>query len=153
MKFSPGGARTWATYYGGTGGDQGRSTAVDPSGNVFLAGVTGSASAISSGGFQNTLAGSSDNFMVKFNSSGSRLWATYYGGPGYDDFPSIAVDAVGNVFLAGYTHPRHARGFQNRMVVEEMPPWSQFLGLVFGGPEHLVAKVRLPSVEVAGMSS
>ena len=49
-------ARIWATYYGSTGDDAAYSTAVDGSGNVYLAETKSSAS-IASGGHQNTLGG------------------------------------------------------------------------------------------------
>ena len=47
--------------------------------------------------------GSSDAFLVKFNSSGVRQWGTYYGGTGYDYSFSCATDASGNIYLSGYT--------------------------------------------------
>ena len=96
-------ARIWATYYGSTGDDAVYSTAVDPSGNVYLAGQTKSSGSIASGGHQNTYGGNYDAFLVKFDASGSRLWATYYGGTLEDGGYSCAVDGSGNVYLAGYT--------------------------------------------------
>ncbi len=62
------GTRLWGTYYGGASLDYGHSTAVDASGNVYLAGVTNNPSGIASGGFNNTYAGGSgggDAFLVK----------------------------------------------------------------------------------------
>jgi hypothetical protein len=104
VKFNSGGIRQWATYYGGSSTDYGRSCAVDGSGNVYLAGQTISTSGIASGGHQDTLGGSSsDAFLVKFNSAGIRQWATYYGGSGLDAGYSCAVDGSGNVYLTGYT--------------------------------------------------
>jgi hypothetical protein len=96
----------WATYYGGTGFEDGYSCAVDGSGNVYLAGQTNSATNIASGGHQNTITGfigSTDAFLVKFNSSGTRQWATYYGGQNSDCGRSCTIDASGNIYLAGYT--------------------------------------------------
>jgi hypothetical protein len=77
------------------------SCVVDASGNVYLAGSTnGSTNAIAAGGHQNTYGGA---FLVKFNATGIRLWATYYGGSGNDGAHSCAVDGSGNVYLAGST--------------------------------------------------
>ncbi|HMC98087.1 MAG TPA: SBBP repeat-containing protein, partial [Flavobacteriales bacterium] len=93
----------WSTYYGGSDHDFGEATAVDAAGNVYVAGSTLSDAAIASGGHQNDQAGSYDAFLAKFDASGTRLWATYYGGPNDDFGYSCAVDADGNVYLAGQT--------------------------------------------------
>ncbi|MBI2268809.1 MAG: SBBP repeat-containing protein [Bacteroidetes bacterium] len=117
VKFNGAGARLWATYYGGTGSDQGKSVAADALGNIYLAGQTTSTTGIASAGFQNIFGGTFDAFLVKFNSvSGTRLWATYYGGMSGDYGQSIATDALGNVYLAGYTVSTAgiaSTGFQN----------------------------------------
>jgi hypothetical protein len=104
VKFNSAGVRQWATYYGGTSDDSGYSCAVDGSGNVYLAGDTYSASNIDAGGHQDTIGGGDDAFLVKFNSTGTRQWATYYGGTGFEDGYSCAVDGSGNVYLAGQTN-------------------------------------------------
>ncbi len=100
----------WATYYGGSDihnlGDQGNSCSVDASGNVFLAGSTGSSSSIASPGAQQGALGAGlneDAFLVKFNSAGVRQWGTYYGGTNNDLGLSCAADGNGNVFLVGQT--------------------------------------------------
>lgn len=101
VKFDAAGVRQWATYYGGSGIDSGRDVAVDKQGNVYLAGQTQSTAGIASGGHQNTQGGATDAFLVKFNASGARLWATYYGGFGFEENSSVATDGQGNVYLAG----------------------------------------------------
>ena len=102
-KFNASGVRQWGSYYGGTAGDWGLACAADGGGNVYLAGTTGSNTAITSGGHQAALGGSNDAFLVKFAPNGLRQWATYYGGTGEDEGTSCAVDASGNVYLAGIT--------------------------------------------------
>lgn len=101
VKFDAAGVRQWATYYGGSGIDSGTGVAVDKQGNVYLAGQTQSTAGIASGGHQNTQEGTTDAFLVKFNASGVRIWATYYGGFGFEDNSSVATDGEGNVYLAG----------------------------------------------------
>ncbi|MBK6774809.1 MAG: SBBP repeat-containing protein [Flavobacteriales bacterium] len=103
-KIDPNGNRSWATYYGGAGGDEGTSCAADQSGNVYLSGSTNSSSGIASGGFMNAFAGGdNDLFLVKFTGSGSRQWGTYYGGADTENDPAIATDVDGNVYMSGTT--------------------------------------------------
>ncbi len=106
VKFDANGNRLWCTYYGGEGDDNDFGIAIDPSGNVYVAGTTQSTTGIASGGYQNTYGGVLDAFLVKFDSSGHRIWGTYYGGTGainYENDMSVATDAAGNVYLAGAT--------------------------------------------------
>ncbi len=68
VKFNASGVRQWGTYHGGTGDDVGYSCAVDDSDHVYMAGSTGSDTAIASGGYQNTYGGDGgyDAFLAKF---------------------------------------------------------------------------------------
>ena len=119
VKFDASGNRLWATYYGGTGDDEAYVVAVDVSGNVYLGGLTSSAANISSGGFQNTYGGgTADAFLVKFDASGARQWATYYGSNRNSYGQGVALDGLGNVYLEGYTNDTTtgsiaSGGFQN----------------------------------------
>jgi hypothetical protein len=106
VKFNSAGVRQWGTYYGGTGGEYDGSCAIDAIGNVYLAARTNSSSiAISTIGSHQSVygGGPSDAFLVKFNSAGVRQWGTYYGGTGGEYDGSCAIDAIGNVYLAGTT--------------------------------------------------
>lgn len=67
----------WATYYGGAGVEYGTTMTTDAFGNVYLGGETnGTTGLATSGAYQTTVAGSSDAFLVKFSSNGTRQWAT-----------------------------------------------------------------------------
>ncbi len=106
VKFNSSGVRQWATYYGGADSDNGRSLAVDASGNVYMCGITSSTNGIATtGSHQSTIGGGSnpDGFLVKFNSSGVRQWATYYGGNSSDEFHQCSLDPSGNIYLSGTT--------------------------------------------------
>ena len=109
--------RRWATYYGGSSMDYTIGSAVDQSGNVFVSGVSQSTSDIASGGHQDIHApGDYDAFLVKFDTDGARLWATYYGGSSYDYGNACATDTSGNVYMGGATRSGVAiasGGFQN----------------------------------------
>ena len=102
-KFNADGIRQWATYYGGGDSDYGTGCTVDASGNVYLVGDTYSANNISLNGHQNQIGGTSDAFLVKFNDSGVRQWATYYGGSEWELGYSCCTDPSGNVYMAGRT--------------------------------------------------
>ena len=93
----------WATYYGGTGSDDAKSCKIDANGDVYVAGRTASFTNISAGGHQIPYSGNIDAFLVKFNSSGVRQWATYYGGSGLEYDNTCEIDANGNVYLSGTT--------------------------------------------------
>lgn len=116
VKFNSSGVRQWGTYYGEAGYAEGTSCTVDGSDNVYLAGSTNSDSTIASGGHQNINGGYTDAFLVKFNSSGNRLWGTYYGGSSDEEGKCCAVDGGGNVYLSGRTFSDTAigsGGYQN----------------------------------------
>jgi GEVED domain/Beta-propeller repeat len=104
VKFNTNGVRQWASYYGGSAADFGFSVATDATNNVYLAGITeGSTTLGTAGAFDNTYNGARDQFLVKFNSSGVRQWATYHGGTLTELEATVTTDAVGNVFLTGQT--------------------------------------------------
>ena len=105
VQFNLAGVRQWGTYYGGTDDDQGLFCAVDTSGKVYLTGYTQSFTGIAtSGSHQPTYGGGLyDAFLVQFNSVGARQWGTYYGGTSDDYGRSCTVDALGKVYMAGYT--------------------------------------------------
>jgi hypothetical protein len=145
-KFNSSGIRQWATYYGGSANESGLSCSTDQSGNVFLAGVTSSISSIASGGYQNTYGGNGDVFLVKFNSSGIRLWATYYGGSGIENEDvTCATDGTGNVYLASFTNSSDgiaAGGYQSEynggsydaFLVKFNSNGDAQFGMYYGGP-------------------
>ncbi|MEO8762238.1 MAG: SBBP repeat-containing protein [Bacteroidia bacterium] len=148
VKFDANGNRIWATYYGGTQSEYPSSLAIDANGNIYMAGYTsGSTIGIAYNGFQNTFGGgNSDNFLVKFDASGNRIWATYYGGAGDEQSNcSVAVDATGNVYLGGGTTSSNSittvGGYQNTnagngdaYLIKFDSNGNRIWGTYFGGP-------------------
>jgi hypothetical protein len=105
-KFSPSGALEWSTYLGGSGLDQGKGIAVDPSGNVYVTGITASQNfPTTQGAPQTHLAGVENAFVSEFTPAGALAFSTYLGGSGAgsDQGNAIAVDASGHVFVTGGT--------------------------------------------------
>lgn len=107
-KIDPSGsALVYSTYFGGSGDDRGAGIAVDASGQAYVVGKTTSINLpTTAGAYQTTYnGGGGDAFVAKFNASGSALvYSTYLGGSGYDVATSIAVDATGNAYVAGYNY-------------------------------------------------
>jgi gliding motility-associated-like protein len=105
VKFNTAGLRQWATYYGGTAIEGVVSIITDEQDNIYITGRTESANNIASAGaYQGTIGGNIDAYLAKFNSTGSRQWATYYGGSGDDYGLSVAKDALGRIYMAGTTN-------------------------------------------------
>lgn len=100
-KFDSSGNVVWAKPVGGAGATvTAQKIAVDAFGNVYVIGQF-------NGGNLTTPAltklGTTDSFAIKYDSSGNTVWAKNFGGSGATLYgTAIAVDAVGNVYLAGY---------------------------------------------------
>jgi len=103
--FSTSGARNWGTYYGANSYDDCFSLSVDAAGNAILAGTTDLSTGngiASPGSWQTSLGGSQDAYIAKLNSTGQRIWGTYYGGSN-DEVGYCAGMANNETYLAGYT--------------------------------------------------
>ena len=93
----------WANSAGGTTVDRGESIATDLNGNVLVTGFYSSA-AITFGSITLTNAsasGTDDIFIVKYDASGTVLWAKSAGGISDDFGRSITTDKDGNVLVTG----------------------------------------------------
>jgi hypothetical protein len=78
--------------------DVGQATATDREGNLYVGGYT-------SGSLDGaTNAGMLDGFVVKYDSRGAARWIRQVGTAGSDVVQSVAADAGGNVYVAGYTY-------------------------------------------------
>ncbi len=116
LKFNNLGVLLWATYYGGNRYDHASSITTDAIGNVFVTGRTYSPifPTYDNGTYYDSTCGTdgncnydgtlhSDVFILRFDNSGVRQWATYYGGSNDDKGRSIITDTSGNVFVIGWT--------------------------------------------------
>ncbi len=96
-------ALLYATYIGGNGQDNASSIAVDAAGNAYVTGFTASPNFPVKDALQATNRGTSNAFIMKLNAVGAAVYATFLGGGGNDTGTGIALDAAGNVYVAGIT--------------------------------------------------
>ncbi len=97
IKFNSSGTKQWTKKLGTWQNDLANGVATDSSGNVYVAGGT-------YGGLDNnTNAGNSDLFVVKYNSSGTKQWTKQLGTSSNDYAYGVATDSSGNVYLTGNT--------------------------------------------------
>src|SRR5579872_1850451 len=106
---SSGSALVYSTYLAGSVTDKLRGLAVDSSGNAYVTGGTQSSDfPVTTNAFQKSLAGVSNAFVSKMNSTGTALaYSTYIGGTGSDAANSVAIDASGNAYITGGTTSRN----------------------------------------------
>jgi hypothetical protein len=100
-KYDPAGTAVWAKGAIGTSDDYSYAIALDTATNLYLAGDFFSTNA-TFGGIVLTNAGSHAIFAAKYNSAGTAIWAKQGGGTNAESAAGVAVDVVGNSYLAGY---------------------------------------------------
>lgn len=96
----------YAGYLGGSGDDQGRSIAVDVSGNAYIAGQTTSTATSFPmvGTLGATHKGGTDAFVAKLNADGTAVsYSGFLGGSGIDEAYGLAVDGAGAAYVTGRT--------------------------------------------------
>jgi len=123
-----------------------RAHAVDPAGNIYLAGL--STHPLGIGTVQPTFAGGvTDAFVAKWTPDGTRLiYATNLGGSSSDAAEALAVDAAGNAYVTGYTYsgdfPVTAGALQSRHGNPQAPPGGNTcFSLECPGGDAFVAKI------------
>ena len=124
-----GNALVFSTYLGGSGADSGNAVALDPQGNIYVAGETDSTNFPVLNGFQTQIGGRQDVFLAKFSSTGTKLYGTYLGGIGDDRATAIAVDASGNAYITGSTFSSN------------LPMANAFQPTLGGGQDAFAAKI------------
>jgi hypothetical protein len=93
-KVDPHGSPVWRASLFGSVLSEARGIAVDPAGNVYVAGNT--FSAVDFSFFQ-------DAFLTRIDPSGAVVFTTIFGGHGFDTAQSIALAPDGSVWVGGVT--------------------------------------------------
>lgn len=113
---------SYSTYFGSSlGQDYIAGLALDPAGNAYIAGSTGSENfPVTPGSFQDKRKGFESAFVTKLNASGTAiLYSTYLGGSNYETGSGIAVDPAGNAYVTGSSgsvdFPTTANAFKKRL--------------------------------------
>ncbi len=106
----------YSTYLGGSANDGALAVALDPSGLIYLTGMTDSKDfPVTKDALQPTFGGDSTSVRTNYLPSGdgfltiidpnlpTPVYSTYYGGEYNDVLQGITLDSNGNVWMAGYT--------------------------------------------------
>jgi len=125
-----GSSLVYSTYLGGSSDDGASDIAFDASGNVYVVGYTSSTNFPTANAIQKTLAGGTNAFLTKINSTGSAIvFSTFLGGNGTDRASQLAVDAADRAYLVGSTSSTN------------FPTVNPLLGTFAGGPEDVFVSV------------
>src|ERR1043165_8332738 len=97
-RFASNGHRSWYTYYGGTGGENGFSVCTDTAGGAFIAGgVTSPDSIATPFSYQPVSPNAFVSYVAHFDSTGQQLWGTYWGKYQSSQAYGVAADNEGYV--------------------------------------------------------
>jgi hypothetical protein len=105
-KLNPAGSVfVYSTYFGGSLWDRGYGIGLDKAGNAYIGGWTYSTNLPIVLAFQAGFGGTIDAFVAKLSSGGhSLMYSSYLGGSSSEYGNGIAVDGLGNAYVAGLTN-------------------------------------------------
>lgn len=94
----------WSTYFGSIGYDNGWDLEYDGKGQLYLCGDTQSTSNVATRGtHQSVQNGDADALIAKFDTTGQRIWASYFGGSRDDYARKIKLNSAGELIITGGT--------------------------------------------------
>ncbi|MEX0965967.1 MAG: SBBP repeat-containing protein, partial [Bacteroidia bacterium] len=107
-KFDSSGSLQWSTYYGGYHTTEFLDISIFNSSELFVCGYAGDGLPTLNA-FQASYSGPAtgigkDGIVIKFNSDGTRSWATYIGGSDRDELNELAIGHSGSVYAAGFSN-------------------------------------------------
>jgi hypothetical protein len=141
-KYSPTGAHLWSKSFGSFY-SEGRSVAVDISGNVVVTGLFTGSVDFGGGPLTAAVPGFPDIFVAKFSPSGGHLWSQRFRGLLFQSARAMALDNSGNVLLVGFIQgtdtvdfgggPLVGVGEQDIFVAKFSPSGAHLWSQRFGG--------------------
>lgn len=128
-KLDPNGQLLFTDTFAGKGVDTGTAIAVDPSGNIYIAGTTTSNDFPLSKALQTQPSPYGTGFVMKLTNDGSTiLYSTYFGGvQGMTSVNALTADTSGNLYLTGTTFASdfpHTAGMPSATVMQNGVPYA-----------------------------
>ena len=141
-KLNKNGSIIFSLILSGSKDDLAYSVAIDPFGNILVAGETESSDFPIKNAFQPHKLNRRDAFVVKLNGNGDLIYSTYLGGGSLEKVSSISTDNEGNAYIVGRTnstnfplvHPLQSQkksgsdAFITKLDPSGSPIYSTFLG-------------------------
>jgi hypothetical protein len=108
-KLDPTGANlVYADYIGGNNQDYAIALALDSANSVYVTGSTQSSNFPAVNAYQSQQPGPYSGFLTKISADGSALvYSTYLGGNNFDQPAGVAIDSLGEAYVAGYTQSQN----------------------------------------------
>lgn len=154
-KFNLSGDLNWSTYYGSSSNDYINAITTDTAGNIIIAGHTQGTTGLSTTGTHLQIGnGGTDGFIGKFDSSGQRIWGTYFGGNDFERIVTVTSDSLNNIYIGGMTNSSTGVASTNahqtimgsttdgcitKFNADGLLQWSTYFG---GSEDDLVAAVQ-----------
>ena len=104
LKLSTAGSSVFSFYLGGAGSEAVNAVAFDAGGSAYVTGETSSTNFPVLAATQPSNAGGTDIFVVSYQSAGTMIFSTLFGGTGDDRALALAVDTSGFIYLGGTTN-------------------------------------------------
>lgn len=146
----------YSTLVGGSGGEQGIAVAVDPNGDAYVGGDTGSTDfPVTVGAVQSSLLSGSSwtGFLAGLSTDGSTLiYGTYFGGSGTgsgDIVRAITSDPKSNVYFAGQTDSANIPTTQGTLQTTLAGSANAFVGKLANVVTPIIANLTPPSGSVS----
>ena len=148
-KFDSSGTQTWSDQFGTSENDSANSVATDPSGNVYVVGLT-------VGVIEGASAGNQDAFIRKLSPAGVVTWTDQFGSVGDDHADGVATDGAGNAYVVGYAtaaldvHVGAADGFVREYSPAGAVAWTHQFGSIDAGSFYSWDQAQAVDADTAG---